>query len=129
MRSLVSISLSILLLLQTVNFGAVEILRVGDLVEHAQLHSEVLGDSFFSFINKHYGSLKNDHLSSHEGHEKLPFNHDSRTKTTISLFVFYPRQFVEIPVPAPISISVDFFYTDNYSSLIDQEIYQPPKMA
>lgn len=129
MKSLISISLSLLLLLQTINYGAAEVLRLGDLVEHAQLHSKEYGDSFLAFLQKHYGSSKEDHLASHEGHEKLPFNHDSRTKSTISVFVFHPRQVLQIPAPAQTPKSVEFFYTNTYSSLVNQDIFQPPKMA
>lgn len=129
MRSVISLSLSILLLLQTVNFGATEVLRMGDLIEHAQLHSQEYGDSFLSFLNKHYGSLKSDHLASHEGHEKLPFNNDSRTKSTLSVFIFNPRQILKIPVPPTTPRSTEFTYKNSYSSRIDQEIFQPPKSA
>lgn len=52
MRSIFSISLSTLLLLQTVNFGAADLLRFSELVEHAQLHADKYGDSFFDFLNK-----------------------------------------------------------------------------
>ena len=129
MRSLISISLSFLLLLQTVNFGATEVLRLGDLLEHAQLHSKEYGDSFLSFFEKHYGSSREDHLTTHEGHEKLPFNHDSRTKSTISVFLFYPKQVLELSEPTFISRATDFFYAEIFSSLLEQDIYQPPKTA
>lgn len=127
MRTLASISLSFLLLLQTVNFGATEVLRMGDLLQHVQLHSDVYGDSFTSFLNKHYGSLKDDHLASHEGHDKLPFNHTSRIKTTLSVFIFHSRQVLEIPAPVITPQSAEFSYTNTYTSLIDQDIFQPPK--
>ena len=129
MRSLVSISLSFLLLLQTVNFGAAEVLRLGALVEHAQLHSVEFGDSFLDFLQKHYGSSKADHLTTHDGHEKLPFNHDPRTKTTLSFFIFQARQVLDLSQPTQQPRSAEFIYTETYSSMVEQEIYQPPKMA
>ena len=129
MRSLISISLSLLLLLQTVNFGATEVFRLGDLLEHAELHSKEYGDSFLSFLEKHYGSSREDHLATHEGHEKLPFNHDSMTKSTISVFFFYPRQVLELPETSYTPRATQFFYAEIFSFLVEQDIYQPPKMA
>lgn len=128
MRSLFSISLSILLLFQTTNLGATNALRIGELIEHAQLHSDEYGDSLLEFITKHYGSLKDDHLGSHEGHEKLPF-HKGMVQST-ACFVVLDIQ--KIPDAQALSVShpkVSLFYTDYYTSPDDQQIFQPPRYA
>lgn len=128
MRFLVSISLSALLLLQSVNFGVGDFMRFDDLIEHAQLHSNLYGDSFLDFINKHYGELKEDHNASHEGHESLPFNHES-AKATAPVFVLSAKYEFEIECPPLISLPEIFSSSNSYTSLVDENIFQPPKSA
>lgn len=129
MRGIISILLSSLLLLQNVNIGASEVLRVGNLLEHAQLHSEKYGDSVLSFLTKHYGASKKVHLTSHEGHENLPFNHNSLTKSTLSVFIFNPLQALELPLLSPTTPSLNFFYGNSYSSYVNLDYFQPPRKA
>lgn len=117
MRGIISILLSLMLLLQNVNVGAAEVLRIGNLLEHAQLHSVKYGDSVLSFLSKHYGASKKDHLTSHEGHENLPFNHNSLTKSTLNVFIFHPLQALELPLLSSAPPSLNFFYGNTYSSL------------
>lgn len=128
MRALISISLSVLLLLQTFNFGATDVLRLGDLIEHAQLHSDEYGDSFFDFLTKHYGSSKKDHFASHEDHENLPFNPDS-AKATVNIYVVDDPLIFEFESPTQLHPKVNFFYTNSYTSQANQKIFQPPKHA
>lgn len=128
MRCFLSISLSVLLLVQTLNFGATDVLRFGELIEHARLHSNEYGDSFLDFLNKHYGSSRKDHLASHEGHENLPFRHD-QPQTTANLFVLVIFEAPELRT-LPISHqSLNYFYTNTYTSLENQKIFQPPRPA
>ena len=125
MKVLFSISLSVLLLLQTVNFGAADLLRLDGLVEHVQRHSEIYGDSFFDFLTKHYGSSKKDHLTAHEGHEDLPFNHDA-AKATINIYVVGESQIFELTTPPVLHPKVTYFYTNSYTSQTPHKIFQPP---
>lgn len=128
MRYLLSISLSMLLLVQTFNFGATDILQFGELIEHARLHSNEYGDSLFVFLTKHYGSQKNDHLASHEGHENLPFRHD-QAQTAVSFFLLDVIETPEFKNPPVSPQSVNYFHTKTYSSLASQKIFQPPRHA
>lgn len=126
MRSIFSISLSILLLLQTVNYGAADLLRFNELVEHAQLHADKYGDSFFDFLNKHYGSLKNDHLPTHGGHDKLPF-HKGTVHVLLCFVVLDIHKIPDILVPAFPHPKMRFFYSEYYTSPDNQKIFQPPQ--
>lgn len=128
MKRLFSISLSILLLLQTANLGATNLLRFGDLIEHAQLHSDEYGDSFLEFITKHYGNLKEDHLSSHEGHDKLPF-HQVMIQTTACFVVLDIQKIPNLQIPPIVHPKVSLFYANYYTSPDDQQIFQPPRFA
>ncbi len=128
MKLLLSISLSILLLLQTVNFGGNNLIRFGELIEHAQLHSKEYGDSFLDFLSKHYGSLKNDHFATHEGHEKLPF-HKGAAQIMVCFVILDIHKIPDIQAPIVLQPPVKFYYTDYYTSPDDQKIFQPPKHA
>lgn len=128
MKALLSISLSVLLLLQSVNFGVTDLLRLDGLVEHVQLHSESYGDSFFDFLTKHYGSSKKDHLTAHEGHEDLPFKHDV-AKATINIYVVGEPQIFDFTTPPVLHPQVTFFYTNSYTSQTTDKIFQPPIYA
>ena len=128
MKVVLSISLSVLLLAQTFNFGAKDVLHLKDLVEHAQLHSEKYGDSFFDFLTKHYGSSKYDHYASHEGHENLPFKPDN-AKATVNIYVVDDPQSFELKLPPLQHPRVMVFYKNSYSSQSNQKIFQPPKQA
>ena len=128
MKFFISISLSVLLLVQSFNFGAADFLSLDELVEHAQVHSKNYGDSFFVFLTKHYGSLKDDHSASHEGHENLPFRHD-HSQTTVNLFV---PQYFETPLAKNLLVSQQraiYFHTNIYISVNIQNIFQPPRHA
>ncbi len=132
MKFLVSISLSAILLLQGFNFGLPDLLRVGDLLEHASFHAENHGDSFAVFLSKHYGELKDQHNREHQEeekeHEKLPFNHQacahSFTGFVLTNSSFDTLKFSVIIVKSPI-----FFYENPYSSPEDSGIFQPPRVA
>ncbi|MCY2686636.1 hypothetical protein [Salinimicrobium sp. TH3] len=128
MRFFISISLSVLLLFQSFNFGAADLLCFDELVAHARVHFEDYGDSFFVFLTKHYGSQKEDHSASHEGHENLPFRPD-HSQTTVNLFV---PEYFESPQPKNPLVSqqqVIYFHNNNYTSLNTTNIFQPPRHA
>ncbi len=128
MRFVISISLSVLLLIQSLNFGAADILSFDELIEHAQVHSEDYGDSFFVFLTKHYGSQKEEHSASHEGHENLPFRHD-HNQSAVNLFVPEYFETPQIKNPLVSQQQVIYFQTNIYTSLDTQNIFQPPRHA
>ncbi|NJW54456.1 hypothetical protein, partial [Salinimicrobium oceani] len=91
-------------------------------------HSKSYGDSFFEFLTKHYGSSKKDHLTAHDGHEDLPFNHDA-AKATINIYVVGEPQIFQLATPPVLHPQVSCFYTNSYTSQTPGKIFQPPIYA
>lgn len=132
MKSIITISLSFLVLLQGVGIGVSDILVMDELVEHAKYHAETHGDNFFNFFEKHYGSLKAEHQKNDKeeksDHEKLPFQHNSSNHlmTDVVLVTF------EVPLSKsiiPSSTTSNFHYKNLYSFIKKPSIFQPPKLA
>ncbi|SRX72937.1 hypothetical protein [Aequorivita antarctica] len=132
MKIIIAISLSFLVFFQSVGLGMTDIFLFGRFVEHAEYHSENYGDDFFTFFEKHYGSLKTEHQKNHkeedQEHEELPFQHISchHVLTDVVLVPF------EIPIlKAEINTqkSHTFRYQNLYSSLEKFSIFQPPKFV
>lgn len=132
MKSLFAISFSLLIVFQSVGFGMQDIFLLERLVQHAEYHSENYGDDFFTFYEKHYGSLKTEHQKNHkeedQEHQELPFQHTS-CHHVLNDVVFAP---FEIPIlKAEINTQRlhTFHYQNLYSSLEKVSIFQPPKFA
>lgn len=132
MKTVFAISFSFLLAFQSVGFGIQDMFLLSKLVQHAQHHSESHGDDFFTFMQKHYGSLKAEHQDKeneeNHDHEQLPFQHIS-CHHTLADVVLVP---FEIPIlKAEINTlqSHTFHYQNLYSSLEKVSIFQPPKFA
>lgn len=101
-----------------------DIVKIPDLLEHYQEHQVKYGDGFISFLNKHYGSEKEDHKSEDSDHEDLPFHHTHHTC-------------IDLKVDAPIAFYLKglhstqskhyFVYKDPITSRTTHSIHQPPK--
>lgn len=67
-----------LFLIQSVQIQISDLFHFSDLVEHYNYHSEEFGDDLFSFIEKHYGTLaqqhSNDEPQERQEHQNLPFH-------------------------------------------------------
>lgn len=131
-KIIITISLSFLVFFQSVGIGMADIFLLGRFVQHAEYHSENYGDDFFTFFEKHYGSLKTDHQKNHkeekQEHEQLPFQHVSchHVLNDVVLETF------EIPIlKAEINTLPlhTFHYQNLYASLEKVAIFQPPKSA
>ncbi len=105
---------------------------LGKLVQHAEHHSESHGDDFFTFIQKHYGSLKAEHLANEKeenhDHDQLPFQHISCHHATADV-VWMPVEFSLLKPEISQSGSHNFHYQNLYASLEKVSIFQPPKSA
>ncbi|MFH6602826.1 hypothetical protein ACEZ3G_05015 [Maribacter algicola] len=130
MTKIVSISVALLILIQSFNIHFSDLAEIDELIEHAQFHAEEYGDNFFVFVSKHYGELKAEHSQKHqeekEDHEQLPFQHQCQT---ISLSVFVLNQMTQYPlemVCVPDTRS-DYFYLASYHSLAQEGLFQPPR--
>ncbi|HLS12870.1 MAG TPA: hypothetical protein VK050_11970 [Flavobacteriaceae bacterium] len=132
MKALVAISLSFLVFFQSVGMDVSDIFMLTDLVEHAKFHSEVHGDDFFTFLDKHYGTLKAEHEKTAQDesqkHEKLPFQHKNCQHLLTEVAVInntFSFKKSEVYYPT----KHHFYYKDLYSFLEKVSIFQPPRTA
>ena len=130
MSKLVSISLSLVVLIQSFGIGIADIVQIDEFIEHAQFHSEQYGDNVLVFISKHYGELKAAHDKEHqeekEEHEQLPFQ-NSTYLSSIPAFVattasdeLKTLEFYEFK-------KHHFYYQEPTSSLHLEGLFQPPR--
>ena len=132
MTKLFSITLSALILIQSFNIGTQDLLRLDELIEHAQFHQQEHGDNFFMFISKHYGELKAEHSKNHQeeqnDHEQLPFQFQGHMS---SIIAFIPTPFPYFYNNTEVLDSIDplRYYFNFYSSLHKKRLLQPPKQA
>ncbi|MCB0466069.1 MAG: hypothetical protein KDC78_10435, partial [Aequorivita sp.] len=125
-------SFSFLVAFQSVGFGMQDIFLLGRLVQHAEYHSENYGDDFFTFIEKHYGSLQTEHQKNHkeeeQEHEELPFQHISCHHASTDV-VLVPFEVSIVKVEINARQPHVYYYQNLYSSLEKFSIFQPPKLA
>ena len=129
---LISISISIIILMQSFGIHVSDISQIDEFVEHAQYHNEQYGDNIVVFIAKHYGELKaehsNDHQEEKDEHEELPFQHQSHI-TSIPVFVVNSQK-AELKLLEPLEFKKhNFFYQAPSSSLHCDGLFQPPKFS
>lgn len=130
MKKTIAILLSFLIGSQSIGLEITDFFLLKDLVEHAQYHSEEYGDDFFTFLQKHYGPVKDSHQHAGENkkHDNLPFQHQD-CNHLVAEVVFTNLEF---PIKNPV-ISIEdtsnFRYKNLYNSLEKFSIFQPPKHA
>ena len=132
MSKLFSITLSIIILLQSIGITIHDIAQIDDFIEHANYHNEQYGDNVLVFISKHYGDLKATHEREHheekQEHEQLPFHHQSHV-CFISAFILNNQIEVIDVVEFSDYKSHDFIYQEPSSSLIKETPFQPPRLS
>ena len=132
MVKVLSLMLSALLLLQSANPDVDDVLQLNDLMEHARFHSDKYGDSFLTFLSKHYGALEQDHKQTHQEersqHEELPFNHQACNHPAL-FFVLTGKPLPTLRSVNMVATPANFFYQDSASSFEQFEIFQPPRFA
>ena len=130
MSKILSILLSSILLVQTAGISASDVLHFDDLIEHAQFHKTEHGDSFITFLSKHYGDQKSEHSQKHEEekneHEQLPFNCQGQFVVISALFINQPL-FETNNIDFSKEKESNFYYQSSFSSLHKQAPFQPPK--
>ena len=124
MQKLLSILLATLILFQSLQFKANEILLVDDFINHAKQHLNN-GDSFITFLDMHYGNKTKEHFPDHQEHNNLPFhgNHDFSAFQTLILPSFNTLEFDNSVDEFSIN---QFFYIDLYSFFSQTQLIQPP---
>jgi len=129
MQKLVSISFSLLILLQSFNISFEDLSRFGVLLEHAEYHQVQYGDSFFEFIAEHYVDSTYHPVSNHKEHEDLPFK-DHHPSCVHSALVFtLNTQDYQIVHDIFMEIPITFYYSDSISLFEKAAVFQPPKYA
>ena len=130
MQRLVTILLSSLVLLQSLNIQVNDLLDFDELIEHYQFHNEAYGDTFLDFVSKHYGELKAEHSQKHQEeqseHEKLPFQHTGHAFSTLE-FVLVSSFLTNTILDISASKQSNFYYQISYSFDLTYGLLQPPK--
>ena len=132
MTKLFSITISLLVLFQSVSIPINDLLELDELLEHYQFHAEEYGDSLVVFLSKHYGDLKSEHHQEHqeekEEHEELPFQHQYVSPSIVVFIVVDAPQYIsEAEVVG--DNKRDFYYSVSYNSLSGESPFQPPRQA
>ncbi|MEE9348852.1 MAG: hypothetical protein V3U80_02265 [Flavobacteriaceae bacterium] len=133
MIKLASLLFSTLFFFQSANIHFGDVLQLREFIEHANLHQEKYGDSFLTFVSKHYGDLKESHKEQHQEEEKnhkhAPIHHDcaSQSIQIDVLLDFYTITFKTNPFID--SKKTNFYYQDEFSTFEKQKIFQPPRLV
>lgn len=129
MNKLVAFTYSFLILIQSFNIGLEDLSKFSSLLEHADYHKEMYGDSFFQFLAEHYGDAKDDHDNEHHEHNDLPFKDAQHLCSHFSTPYINPTIGIDLTYHDSIKIPFNFFYTDSHTNFEKVSIFQPPKNA
>ncbi len=125
-----SISVSFLMLFQSLHITASDVLHIDKLWEHMDLHKREYGDGLFAFFSKHYGELMAQHGeqedSKHGDHGNLPFKHNVQANALQVITAPPANQMLLTEFPAKLTES-GFHYRSTYSFLQPADIFQPPR--
>ena len=131
MLRLTSILLSSLMLLQSLHLGIRDLVQLDELMEHARFHRQQYGDSFLTFLAKHYGDQKEDHdreqwEEQHE-HEQLPFQQHLQQLLGHTHY-FLAHNFIWNSLPDYQESQMHLFYYHLRSPRIFEDgVFQPPR--
>jgi len=132
MTKIISTTISLLILIQSLNISFDDVILFDDFVEHIKFHQKKYGDNFIEFISKHYGDQKNNHNENHQDekneHDQLPFHHENNSSTS-TVFDFNKIKFSLLVTVQFIDLPSNFFYLESISSFEKVKIFQPPKTA
>ncbi len=132
MARIATILLSISILAQSFNLHIEDAIELSEIVEHAELHKSRYGDSFFVFLSKHYGDLKESHKKQHQEEEREhshpPLQHDCSFQMQTA-FVLNAFAFSIEDAKGVMQTSTNFYYEDKFSTFEKQKIFQPPRLA
>ena len=124
---LTSILLSGLLLFQSLHLGIPDLAQLDELLEHAQYHHQQYGDSFLTFLTKHYGEQKPEHQQEHQEHEQLPFQHLPHQYTGHMHYYMIQRFLWIGPSEIQESQLHLFHYHLRTPGVFEKGVFQPPR--
>lgn len=121
--------LASLILIQTISLDLRELVKIQDLIEHANYHNERYGDDFFTFLSKHYGDLKKAHQENRQNerkdHDQLPFHQLDH----VQLSLFDIEKDSGTHDEFEYQVNHRFYYRNDYHHLFSKELLQPPRTA
>ncbi|WP_026754170.1 hypothetical protein [Sediminibacter sp. Hel_I_10] len=129
MQKAFAIAFSLLVLVQSLKIGVEDISNLNVLLNHAEFHQNMYGDSFFQFLAEHYGDAVDNHPSDHKDHENLPFKHHHQTCVHSSIAFTFETSSFDLDQQLFIDIPFNFFYEESSSLFEKLSVFQPPKMA
>ena len=129
MNKILALTYSFLILIQSFNINLDDISKINALIDHAQFHKEMYGDSFFDFLAEHYGEARDNHENDHKEHKDLPFKDNHHMCTHINLSFISPNISFKISNEDFIEIPFNFFYKESFTSFEKPSVFQPPKHA
>ncbi|TXE13221.1 hypothetical protein FUA26_05355 [Seonamhaeicola algicola] len=130
MSKTAAIVYSILMLFQSLNINIEELSKLGVLIEHAQYHQEMYGDTFLEFLYEHYGEQAVSTQNDHEEHDDLPFKSHQHIFCQVNFACILVTS-LEFPLQNQMhqNTQLNFFYKEPISSFEKPTVFQPPKLA
>ncbi len=129
MSKLFAIFFSTLIMIQSTNISFEDISKLNVLLEHADYHHEMYGDSFFDFLTEHYGSDMQQHQNDHKQHQELPFKHHQDRTHIVFDFTIGSKFNLEDKSQRGIEAPLNFYYKESSSSFEKRSVFQPPKSS
>ncbi|QRM88437.1 hypothetical protein FG167_04090 [Lacinutrix sp. WUR7] len=129
MNKVLAITYSFLILFQSFNINLEDFSKFNVLLDHAEFHKEMYGDSFFQFLAEHYGDAKEAHGNDHKEHEGLPFKDSHHMCTHINTSFISIANHFEFTYPEFIEIPFNFHYNETITDSEKTSVFQPPKHA
>lgn len=111
-------------------FGDFYVLQeYGSLFKHYHQHEACYGDSFYTFVDKHYGKERDKHSREHhDENHKIPFSGQS-----FESHHFVPVAFPVFSFAGEVSYThknkVEFYKNHCHKWLLNTGILQPPKIT
>ena len=129
MSKILAFTYSFLILIQSFNINLEDISKFNVLLEHAEFHEEMYGDTFFQFLAEHYGDARDNHENDHKEHEDLPFKDSHHMCTHINTSFISVANNFELNYHEFIEIPFNFHYKETVTDSEKTSIFQPPKSA
>lgn len=125
MSKLTAIILSFLLLGQSIQISATDVLQLDDLYMHTIEHYQKTGDSLIEFFSLHYGNQKITHSKEHSQHQNLPFQQDVDILNS-SIFYLQENSRNSASIVLYLDVQSHFYCLDFHSTFEFQPLIQPP---